>query len=89
VAVNVAACPKGARTGTLLSPKAGLHSRAIQHLTSVQIYQSGSLWLSNNWSTLAPPTRGVVELIGMATPVCTPLLALPRRPSSSRPCPGS
>jgi hypothetical protein len=47
--------------------------------------------LSNNWSKLVPPTggTGVVEFIGVATPVCTPLLALTERPSpTSSACPG-
>jgi hypothetical protein len=61
-------------------------------LTSTQIDQSGNVWLSNNLSKLVPPTGGtsVVEFIGVATPVCTPLLALPERPSpTSGACPGS
>jgi hypothetical protein len=72
--VNTSACPRGAHTGTILSPPTGLRSKAIQHLTAVQIDPSGNVWLANNWSRLVPPTGGVglVELIGLATPVCTP-----------------
>ena len=58
----------------------------------MQIDQSGNLWLSNNWSKIDPPTGGVgiVELIGMATPVCTPLIGLPVRPAAGQgsACPG-
>ncbi|MFI9325777.1 LysM peptidoglycan-binding domain-containing protein [Kitasatospora aureofaciens] len=80
---NTTACPHGASTGTLLSPSQGFRNAAIQHLTAVQIDQSGNVWLANNWSKLLPPTGGVglVELIGLATPVCTPLTPLPTRPS--------
>jgi hypothetical protein len=89
---STAACPPGSSTGEVLSPRLGFRSATIQHLTSVQIDQSGNLWLSNNWSKLVPPTggTGVVELIGMATPVCTPLLGLPVTPRAGTggACPG-
>jgi len=41
------------------------------------------VWLSNNWSQFAPPVggTGIAEIIGAATPVCTPLQPLPQRPS--------
>ncbi|MGW3075044.1 NHL repeat-containing protein [Kitasatospora sp. NPDC001132] len=82
---NTAACPNGTSTGTFLSPSQGFRNAAIQHLTAVQLDQSGNVWLANNWSALLPPTGGVglVELIGLATPVCTPLTPLPMRPSSA------
>ncbi|MFG3205204.1 NHL repeat-containing protein [Streptomyces sp. NPDC048192] len=89
--VNSAACPPGASAGTALSPERGFQNKAIQHLTAVQIDSSGNAWVANNWSRLVPPTGGVglVELIGAAIPVCTPLTPLPVRPSSSAPtaCP--
>lgn len=83
--VNGAACPSGASTGTVLSPAQGFQNKAIQHLTAVQIDSSGNAWVANNWSKIVPPTGGVglVELIGVATPVCTPLTPLPARPSSA------
>ncbi|MFF8903627.1 hypothetical protein [Streptomyces olivaceoviridis] len=83
--VNRAACPSGASTGTVLSPAQGFQNKAIQHLTAVQIDSSGNAWVANNWSKIVPPTGGVglVELIGVATPVCTPLTPLPARPSSA------
>jgi hypothetical protein len=42
-------------------------------------------WLSNNWSTLNPPAggTGIAEIVGAATPVCTPLAPVPVRPSTS------
>ncbi|MEW2485655.1 hypothetical protein [Streptomyces sp. NPDC048411] len=89
--VNTSACPPGSSTGSLLSPPNGYRSNSIQHLTAVQLDQSGNVWLANNWSALAPPTggTGLVELIGVATPVCTPLQPLPARPASTSPtaCP--
>ncbi|GGY64368.1 hypothetical protein GCM10010300_04430 [Streptomyces olivaceoviridis] len=83
--VNRAACPSGASPGTVLSPAQGFRNKAIQHLTAVQIDSSGNAWVANNWSKIVPPTGGVglVELIGVATPVCTPLTPLPTRPSSA------
>ncbi|KOV75421.1 NHL repeat protein [Streptomyces sp. NRRL WC-3723] len=83
--VNSAACPPGASAGTALSPPRGFQNKAIQHLTAVQIDSSGNAWVANNWSKIIPPTGGVglVELIGAATPVCTPLTPLPVRPSST------
>jgi hypothetical protein len=82
--VGTNSCPKGAKAGDLLSPKHGYQSYAFQHFTSVQVDQSGNVWLSNNWSKLYPPTGGIgiAELIGVATPVCTPLQPLPVAPSS-------
>jgi hypothetical protein len=88
---NTAACPPGSQTGDLLSPPGGFRSKAIQHLTSLQVDPSGNVWLSNNWSQLDPPTGGVgiVEFIGVAAPVCAPLMGLPVVPSAGTSCPGS
>ena len=85
---ETASCPKGSRTGSVLSPRSGFTSSAMQHLTSIQIDQSGNIWLSNNWSKILTGGVGIVELIGMATPVCTPLVGLPKRPSTTTACPG-
>jgi hypothetical protein len=88
--VNTAACPSGSATGAIVSPESGLRSKAFQHFTSVQIDQSGNVWLSNNWSQLVPPVggTGIAEIVGAATPVCTPLQPLPVKPlaSSDTPC---
>ena len=80
-----AACPPGSSTGTILSPRLGFQSAAFQHFTSIQLDQSGNIWLSNNWSQLNPPVGGVgiAEIVGAATPVCTPLTPVPVRPSSA------
>jgi hypothetical protein len=82
---DTAACPPGSSAGTILSPKLGFQSAAFQHFTSIQVDQSGNIWLSNNWSTLNPPTGGVglAEIVGVATPVCTPLTPVPVRPSTA------
>lgn len=89
---DTSACPPGSATGDVLSPgQFGFQSKALQHLTSGQIDQSGNIWLSNNWTTLKPPSGGVgiVEFVGMATPVCAPLLGLPVRPTAAEPCAAS
>jgi hypothetical protein len=82
---NTGACPPGSTTGTILSPRLGFRSKAFQHFTSVQIDQSGNVWLSNNWSKLVPPVggTGIAEIVGAATPVCTPLTPLPAAPSTT------
>ena len=82
---DTAACPPGSSTGTILSPRLGFQSAAFQHFTSIQLDQSGNIWLSNNWSQLNPPVGGVgiAEIVGAATPVCTPLTPVPVRPSSA------
>ncbi|MFD7992356.1 LysM peptidoglycan-binding domain-containing protein [Streptomyces mexicanus] len=87
---DTTACTPGARTGTVLSPPNGFRSKALQHLTAVQIDQSGNVWLANNWSQIVPPVggTGLVQLIGLATPVCTPLTPVPVRPTSAAPCTG-
>jgi hypothetical protein len=79
------ACPPGASTGAILSPRDGFPSKAFQHFTSIQIDQSGNVWLSNNWSNLVPPVGGVgiAEIVGAATPVCTPLTPRPVQPSAT------
>jgi hypothetical protein len=88
--VNTDACPPGSTTGAVLSPRLGFRSKAFQHFTSVQLDQSGNVWLSNNWSQLVPPVggTGIAQVIGAATPVCAPLMPLPARPSAAEtPCP--
>ena len=82
---DTSACPPGSKTGAIVSPKLGFRSKAFQHFTSIQIDQSGNVWLSNNWSKLVPPVggTGIAELVGAATPVCTPLQPLPTKPVSA------
>jgi len=86
---NTSECPPGSKPGAVVSPKLGFRSKAFQHITSVQIDQSGNVWVSNNWSNLVPPVggTGVDEIVGAATPVCAPLQPLPVQPTSSAtPC---
>ena len=82
---NTSACPPGSKTGAIVSPKLGFRSKAFQHFTSLQLDQSGNVWLSNNWSQLVPPVggTGIAEIVGAATPVCTPLQPLPVKPTST------
>lgn len=83
---TAANCPKGKRTGEPISPrKTGFQSNALQHLTAVQVDQSGNVWVANNWSTGSSLAQfvggnGLVEFIGAATPVKTPLIGPPERP---------
>jgi hypothetical protein len=82
------ACPPGSATGTMLSPADGFQSEAFQHFTSVQVDASGNVWLSNNWSNLVPPVggTGIAQIVGVATPVCTPLGPIPVRPTGADSC---
>jgi hypothetical protein len=73
------------RTGAPLSPRGGFTSQAFQHLTSAQIDSSGNVWVTNNMQTTTPGAGyaggdGLVELIGLAAPVRTPLIGPPQRP---------
>jgi sugar lactone lactonase YvrE len=79
-------CPRGKRTGEAISPRqTGFQSAGIQHLTAVQVDQSGNVWVANNWSTGSSLAQfvggdGLVEFIGAAAPVETPLIGPPERP---------
>ncbi len=77
------ACPPGSATGEAISPRGGYTSRGMQHTTAVQIDSAGNVWLANNWSTATPITNflggnGLIEFVGMAAPVTTPILGAPR-----------
>lgn len=79
-------CPPGAHTGDVLSPGAfGFRSASLQHVTAVQVDQAGNVWAANNWSQLKPPTGGdgLMAFVGLAAPVCTPLLGQPVVPSTA------
>jgi hypothetical protein len=79
-------CPPGKSTGDTISPhKTGFTSRGLQHLTAVQIDQSGNVWVANNWSTGSSLSQfvggnGLVEFVGLAAPVKTPLIGPPEQP---------
>ena len=80
---KVANCPPGARTGDPISPRVtGFTNGGLQHLTAVQVDQSGNVWVANNWENIMPTIGGdgLVEFIGAAAPVATPLIGLPRAP---------
>jgi hypothetical protein len=79
-------CPPGLHTGDPISPKkTGYTSKSLQHLTAIEIDQSGNVWAANNWSSGSPLKQfvagnGLVEMIGVATPVKTPMIGLPQAP---------
>lgn len=82
---RTASCPPGSATGAALSPPGGYVSAALQHPTAVQVDSSGNVWLANNWSNGTPLSQfvggnGLVQFVGLATPVKTPLIGLPRTP---------
>ncbi|MDO8211612.1 hypothetical protein [Conexibacter sp. CPCC 206217] len=84
--VRRGSCPPGVRTGAPISPKrAGYDSASFEHITAVQVDPSGNVWLANNWTNGSPLSEfvggnGLVQLVGAATPVRTPLFGLPRKP---------
>jgi streptogramin lyase len=89
---NPSTCPRRAdgharRTGDTISPAAtGYTNSGVQHLTCVQVDGAGNVWGCNNWSTGSSFAQfvggdGVVELVGLAAPVKTPLIGPPQRPS--------
>ncbi len=80
---NRSYCPPGVRTGAAISPNArGFSNGGLQHLTAVQIDESGNVWVANNWQRIVPTVggNGLVEFIGLAAPVRTPLIGPPQRP---------
>jgi len=80
---NRSACPPGIGTGAAISPHArGFSNGGLEHLTAVQIDESGNVWVANNWTTLSPPAggNGLVEFVGLAAPVRTPLIGPPQQP---------
>ena len=80
---NTSACPPGAHTGDVLSPRArGLTDGGLEHLTAVQVDESGNVWVANNWRRLVPTVGGdgLVEFVGQAPPVRTPMIGPPQRP---------
>lgn len=85
--VRRAACPRGVRPGRPISPaRSGYDSAAFEHITAVQVDQSGNVWLANNWTTGSPFKEfvggaGLAQIVGAATPVRTPLVGLPKPPA--------
>lgn len=79
-------CPPGTRTGEPISPEdQGFTNAGVEHITAVQVDASGNVWLANNWSSGSPLKKfvggnGLVEIVGAAAPVKTPLLGSPQQP---------
>jgi len=83
----VSNCPPGANTGDPISPSlSGFTNGGLQHITAVQVDQSGNVWAANNWAKIAPTVGGdgLVEFIGAAPPVTTPMIGPPQQPNGSR-----
>jgi len=79
----VANCPPGAETGDPISPRRrGFTNGGLQHITAVQVDQSGNVWAANNWEKISPTVGGdgLVQFIGAAPPVKTPLIGPPQQP---------
>lgn len=82
---QVRTCRPGARMGDPITPRGGYTNGALQHVTAVQIDPSGNVWVANNWSTGSPLSQpvggdGLVQYIGLAAPVKTPMAGPPQQP---------
>ncbi len=77
-------CPQGKQTGDAISPSTGYTSNAMVRLTSTVVDQSGNVWVPNNWKTVPiqtnPGGNGLVEFVGVAAPVKTPMIGPPQQP---------
>jgi sugar lactone lactonase YvrE len=77
-------CPAGSRTGSPLSPKEGFASKLLMRLTGISIDASGNVWVCNNWLPVPIQTNpggdALVEFVGLAGPVKTPLVGPPAQP---------
>ncbi|MHB8146175.1 MAG: NHL repeat-containing protein [Vulcanimicrobiaceae bacterium] len=81
---RVIACPPGVSTGGAISPSTGFTSSLLMRLTGVVIDSSGNVWVANNWKQIPALTNpggdALVEFVGIAGPVKTPLLGPPVQP---------
>lgn len=81
-----AACPGDRQTGDPISPKkTSFTNEGLEHLTAVQVDPSGNVWAANNWTTGSPIKEfvggnGLVQFVGAAAPVATPLVGPPTAP---------
>jgi hypothetical protein len=77
-------CPLGIGSGDPISPPTGYTSDAFTRLTGVRIDQSGNVWLADNWELKPlqtnPGGHALVEFIGLAAPIRTPLIGPPEQP---------
>ena len=59
VAASSTVLTPGAKTGDPISPRAsGFTNGGLEHVTAVQIDESGNAWVANNWSQLFPIVGG-------------------------------
>ena len=60
----------------------GFTNGGLQHITAVQVDQSGNVWAANNWASISPIVGGdgLVEFIGAAEPVETPKIGPQQQP---------
>ena len=81
---TTANCPPGLHIGDPISPPAGYTSSLLTRLTAVVIDASGNVWVADNWKSIPIPTNpggnGLVEFVGLAAPVKTPMLGPPQTP---------
>jgi len=81
---NTGACGPGVRRGDPISPPTGFTSGAFTRLTGITIDPSGNVWVPDNWMKHQLPTNpgghAMVELIGLAAPVKTPMFGPPQQP---------
>ena len=78
-------CPAGAALGASISPSSGYTSAALEHLSAVQIDSAGNVWVCNNVASgpslgAGSPGNGLVEFVGLAGPVKTPMIGPPLSP---------
>jgi hypothetical protein len=77
-------CPAGSRAGSPISPDAGFASGLLQRLTGVSVDASGNVWLCDNWLPVPVQTNpggdSLVEVVGLAGPVKTPMVGPPQQP---------
>ncbi len=78
---------KGRDRGELLF---SFSNPSFQHITGLQIDASGNVWICNNWTLDSTKQDviggdGLVQFIGVATPVKTPLIGPPENPEFYHP----
>jgi hypothetical protein len=77
-------CPPGLNTGDPISPDTGYSFDGLTRNTGVAIDPSGNVWLANNWMNVVfltnPGGHELVEFIGLAAPIKTPLIGPPEQP---------
>ncbi len=78
------ACPRGKKLGDAISPKQGYTSSLLMRLTGIAVDSSGNVWVADNWQTTPlltnPGGDGIVEFVGLAAPVKTPMAGPPQQP---------